>query len=79
MSVSALLDAVASPRRQAILRLVWNAELSAGEIHERVGTALVDWVASAADGSPKARGTNVLTLAPSGLIAGIVGFWAEKA
>jgi uncharacterized protein YndB with AHSA1/START domain len=42
------------------------------------GTALVDWVASSEDGTPKARGTNVLTLAPSGKIAGIVGFWAEK-
>ncbi len=32
-----LLAAVASPRRQAILRLVWNGEKSAGEIAERVG------------------------------------------
>jgi DNA-binding transcriptional ArsR family regulator len=35
--VSALLKAVASPRRQAILRLVWHGERSAGDIHERVG------------------------------------------
>ncbi len=28
-----LLTAVASPRRREILRLVWNKELSAGEIH----------------------------------------------
>ncbi|HXE65381.1 MAG TPA: winged helix-turn-helix domain-containing protein [Bryobacteraceae bacterium] len=28
-----LLDAIASPRRREILRLVWNAERSAGEIH----------------------------------------------
>ena len=34
--VSALLDAVASPRRQAILRLVWNSGRSAGDIHEHV-------------------------------------------
>jgi DNA-binding transcriptional ArsR family regulator len=30
---SSLLVAVASPRRQEILRLVWGRELSAGEIH----------------------------------------------
>ena len=34
--MSALLDAVASPRRQAILRLVWTSERSAGDIHEHV-------------------------------------------
>jgi DNA-binding transcriptional ArsR family regulator len=34
--VSALLEAVASPRRQAILRLVWKRERSAGDIHEHV-------------------------------------------
>ena len=28
-----LLGAVASPRRQEILRLIWNGELSAGAIH----------------------------------------------
>jgi len=30
---SSLLAAVASPRRQEILRLVWQRELSAGDIH----------------------------------------------
>jgi DNA-binding transcriptional ArsR family regulator len=30
---SSLLAAVASPRRQEILRLVWDRELSAGDIH----------------------------------------------
>jgi DNA-binding transcriptional ArsR family regulator len=30
---AALLAAIASPRRQEILRLVWREELSAGEIH----------------------------------------------
>lgn len=30
--VQAVLDAVSSPRRREILRLVWRAELSAGEI-----------------------------------------------
>ena len=30
---TALLGAIASPRRQEILRLVWSQELSAGDIH----------------------------------------------
>jgi len=30
---SATFDAVASPRRREILRIVWNDERSAGEIH----------------------------------------------
>jgi len=31
------LSAVAAPRRREILRLVWNEELSAGEIHRALG------------------------------------------
>lgn len=30
----AVLDAIASPRRREILRLVWRSELSAGAIHQ---------------------------------------------
>jgi DNA-binding transcriptional ArsR family regulator len=33
--VQALLDAISSPRRREILRLVWTHELSAGEIASR--------------------------------------------
>jgi DNA-binding transcriptional ArsR family regulator len=33
MPAAAVLAALASPRRQEILRLVWRQELSAGEIH----------------------------------------------
>jgi DNA-binding transcriptional ArsR family regulator len=33
MLESSVLDALASPRRREILRLVWNGERSAGEIH----------------------------------------------
>jgi len=33
--VQALLDAISSPRRREILRLVWDRELSAGEIASR--------------------------------------------
>src|SRR5438128_712502 len=32
-----LLEAVAAPRRRAILRLVWDAERSAGDIHRALG------------------------------------------
>jgi DNA-binding transcriptional ArsR family regulator len=32
-----VLAAVASPRRREILRLVWNRELTAGEIHRSMG------------------------------------------
>jgi hypothetical protein len=40
------------------------------------GTALVDWVVRAPDGTVSRCGTNVLELAPNGRIAGIVGLWA---
>jgi uncharacterized protein YndB with AHSA1/START domain len=43
------------------------------------GTALVDWTAKAADGSPRGRGTNVFTLAPDGRIAAVTGFWRPGA
>lgn len=33
MDATGLLQAIASPRRQEILRLVWNGELCAGDIH----------------------------------------------
>ena len=33
MSAPAVLQAIASPRRREILRLVWRAELAAGEVH----------------------------------------------
>ena len=39
------------------------------------GTALVDWVVKAADGSQRARGTNVFDLAPDGRIARVTGVW----
>lgn len=46
-----------------------------GEPRQCQGTALVDWRATAADGSPRGQGTNVFELAPGGRIAGVVGFW----
>src|SRR5262245_57024040 len=33
MSMSLVLDAIATPRRREILRLVWTRELPAGEVH----------------------------------------------
>ncbi len=33
--MQAVLDAISSPRRREILRLIWNGELSAGEIAAR--------------------------------------------
>ena len=45
------------------------------EARQCQGTALCDWTARGADGSPRGSGTNVFTLAPDGRIAGCVGFW----
>ena len=48
----------------------------AGEPRQCQGWGLVDWVAEGPDGSPKARGTNVFTLAPDGRLARVTGLWA---
>src|SRR5262245_13701292 len=37
MAMQALLHALATPRRREILRLVWDAERPAGEIHAALG------------------------------------------
>ena len=50
-----------------------------GQARSVQGTALMDWIATGEDGTTKLRGTNVLTLSPGGLIAGIVGIWASPA
>jgi uncharacterized protein YndB with AHSA1/START domain len=47
----------------------------AGAVRHVQGTALVDWTASDAAGQPRGAGTNVLTLAADGRLAGVVGFW----
>jgi uncharacterized protein YndB with AHSA1/START domain len=41
------------------------------------GRGLVDWVAEGTDGSVRARGTNVFTLAPDGRLAHVTGLWAS--
>jgi hypothetical protein len=46
-----------------------------GDVHHCQGTAIADWVASMADGTERARGTNVFILCPDQRIASITGFW----
>ena len=46
-----------------------------GAVRQCQGTALVEWVATAADGSPRGQGTNVLRLAADGRIASVTGLW----
>jgi hypothetical protein len=46
-----------------------------GEIRRCQGTVLADWVARAADGAERGRGTNVFTFSRDGRIESVVGFW----
>lgn len=46
-----------------------------GDARQCQGTALVDWVVKAADGSLRAKGTSVFGLAPDGRIARVTGIW----
>jgi uncharacterized protein YndB with AHSA1/START domain len=46
-----------------------------GEVQLSHGTAIARWKATAQDGSPRGRGTNVYDLSPDGRIARVVGFW----
>lgn len=46
-----------------------------GDARQCQGTAVVDWVAKAADGTERGRGTNVFELAPDGSIARVTGLW----
>jgi uncharacterized protein YndB with AHSA1/START domain len=48
-----------------------------GALRQCQGVALADWVALAADGSERSRGTNIFTLAPDGRIAAVTGFWGR--
>jgi len=47
----------------------------AGAVRQCQGTALVEWTASDAQGKPRGKGTNVVSLAADGRIASVVGFW----
>ena len=48
----------------------------AGEPRQCQGWGLVDWVAEGPDGTTKAKGTNVFTLAPDGRLQRVTGLWA---
>lgn len=50
----------------------------AGELRHCQGTVLADWIASGTDGQPKAQGTNVFVLGPTGRIEWVTGFWASS-
>ena len=47
----------------------------AGEPKHCQGTALVEWTMRDAQGNPRGKGTNVISLAADGRIASVVGFW----
>jgi uncharacterized protein YndB with AHSA1/START domain len=46
-----------------------------GDIRHCQGTVLADWVARAADGSERGRGTNVFAMDHTGRIESVTGFW----
>lgn len=48
-----------------------------GNVRHCQGRALSDWVALGADGTPRAKGTNVFAFGPDGRIADVTGFWAQ--
>jgi uncharacterized protein YndB with AHSA1/START domain len=46
-----------------------------GAVRQCQGTAIADWTAVAADGTPRGAGVNVFTLGADGRIRTAVGFW----
>jgi uncharacterized protein YndB with AHSA1/START domain len=46
-----------------------------GEARQCQGVAIVDWAVRGPDGNPRAKGSNVLELAPDGRIARVTGIW----
>jgi uncharacterized protein YndB with AHSA1/START domain len=49
-----------------------------GDVRHCQGTVLANWVAVGPDGQPRARGTNVFQLEPSGKIRSVTGFWDQR-
>ena len=47
-----------------------------GDVHQCQGCAITEWVATSADGQPKARGTSVFLLDQVGRITSVTGFWS---
>jgi hypothetical protein len=73
-----LVDGIADllPHLAAARRFMPGLRLErAGEVRHCQGTVLADWVALAADGQEKGRGTNVFVLDPDGRIESVTGFW----
>jgi uncharacterized protein YndB with AHSA1/START domain len=73
-----LLDGIADlvPHIGAAQRFMPGMRLKRdGDVRHCQGTLLADWIAEGQDGSVRARGTNVFTLRPDGLIDDVVGFW----
>jgi uncharacterized protein YndB with AHSA1/START domain len=73
-----LVDGIADllPHLAAARRFMPGLRLArAGEVRHCQGTVLADWVALAADGQEKGRGTNVFVLDPDGRIESVTGFW----
>ena len=48
-----------------------------GDVRHCQGVVLADWVARAADGEERARGTNVFVLNANGHIESVTGFWNQ--
>jgi len=48
-----------------------------GDVRHCQGIALADWVAAAADGAERSRGTNVFVFGPTGKIESVTGLWAR--
>jgi uncharacterized protein YndB with AHSA1/START domain len=48
-----------------------------GDVRHCQGTALADWIAIAADGAERSRGTNVFIFGPTGKIESVTGLWAR--
>jgi len=49
-----------------------------GDVRHCQGEALTDWVARAADGAERGRGTNLFRFAADGRIAAVTGFWSAE-
>jgi uncharacterized protein YndB with AHSA1/START domain len=47
-----------------------------GDVRHCQGTVLADWVARAADGQERARGTSVFVITSGGLFDSVTGFWS---
>ena len=48
-----------------------------GEVRQCQGMAIADWIAKAADGQERGRGTNVFVLSADGRVESVTGFWGR--